>query len=90
MKSSKKVFIAKPAVGSQGDGLKLVTTTKDIPVKDCNLAQEYIADPLIVDNLKFDLRVYVVVVGNAPNTRAYLCDEGLARFCTVPYEYPNK
>ena len=90
MTASKKVFISKPATGSQGDGLKLITTTKDISSKDVNLAQEYVAEPLLVDGLKFDLRVYVTIVGSGKNIMAYICDEGLARFCTVPYEYPNQ
>ena len=39
--------------------------------------------------IKFDLRVYVVVVGIDP-IQAYICDEGLARFCTVKYKAPSK
>ena len=46
------------------------------------VVQRYIHKPLLVDGLKFDLRVYVVIVGTQPLS-AYVCDEGLARFCTV-------
>lgn len=46
------------------------------------VVQRYIHKPLLVDGLKFDLRVYVVVVGTHPLS-AFVCDEGLARFCTV-------
>jgi len=42
-----------------------------------------------VFRLKFDLRIYVVVIGHE-DTKAYICDEGLARFCTAPYEKPKR
>ncbi len=49
--------------------------------------QRYIDNPLIVDGFKFDLRVYVVITGvNEGDVRAYLAEEGLARFCTTKYE----
>ena len=37
---------------------------------------------MLVDGYKFDLRVYVVIMGTDPIS-AFVCDEGLARFCTV-------
>jgi hypothetical protein len=37
---------------------------------------------LLLDGYKFDLRVYVLVVGIDP-IQAFVCEEGLARFCTV-------
>ena len=48
------------------------------------LVQRYIENPYLIDKKKFDLRVYVVIKGISP-LEAYLCDEGLARFCTVSY-----
>jgi len=44
--------------------------------------QRYIHNPLLVDGLKFDLRIYVVIAGTYPLS-AFICNEGLARFCTV-------
>jgi tubulin polyglutamylase TTLL6/13 len=49
--------------------------------------QRYLSKPLLIDGLKFDLRVYVVVVGIDP-IEAFVADEGLARFCTVKYKKP--
>ena len=46
------------------------------------IVQRYLSKPLLLDGIKFDLRVYVVVTGFNP-VQAYICDEGLARFCTV-------
>jgi hypothetical protein len=53
------------------------------------LVQRYIKNPLLVDNKKFDLRIYVLLKGFSP-IEAHICDEGLARFCTQDYRPPTK
>lgn len=42
----------------------------------------------MLDGKKFDLRLYVLIVGFDP-IRAYLADEGLARLCTEDYKQPH-
>ena len=44
---------------------------------------------MLIDKLKFDLRIYVLVT-NFIELTAYIYKEGLARFATVDYETPNK
>jgi hypothetical protein len=82
-------YIAKPQVGAQGEGMALFNEFKDIPYSLENkdiVIQRYLDKPLTLDGIKFDLRVYVVVCG-LDDMKAYICDEGLARFCTVSSNY---
>lgn len=53
---------------------------------DANVvAQEYVDNPFLIDGLKFDLRLYVLLYGIHP-LRIYLFDDGMARFATNPYQ----
>ncbi len=47
------------------------------------------AKPYLVENLKFDMRIYVLLAGCSP-LRIYLYYEGLARFATEEYQAPNR
>jgi len=49
----------------------------------------YISNPLTVDRLKFDLRIYVALTAINP-LRIYMYDEGLVRFATVEYSVPTE
>lgn len=84
----RKTFIIKPDLGSQGRGIFLVQDSDS--VNECTeaaIAQEYIS-PFLIDGLKFDLRIYALVTSVDP-LRIYIFDEGMARFCTEPYQNPT-
>eukprot|EP01120_Amphizonella_sp_Union-15-10_P005798 TRINITY_DN1767_c0_g1_i1.p1 TRINITY_DN1767_c0_g1~~TRINITY_DN1767_c0_g1_i1.p1 ORF type:complete len:437 (-),score=53.28 TRINITY_DN1767_c0_g1_i1:7-1317(-) len=48
------------------------------------IVQRYIDDPFLLSGYKFDLRIYVLVTSMLPLT-AYVYQDGLVRFCTLPY-----
>ena len=103
-KSSRKTtYIAKPDAGCQGKGIILfkkiprspnelflaVTNTKHHNVINNVVVQTYINNPLLINGMKFDLRVYVLVLSVSP-LKIYIYKDGLARFATEKYSSPNQ
>ena len=79
-----RTFICKPADGSQGKGIFLTRDTTKILPTDHMVVQKYLHKPHLIDDLKYDLRVYAVVYGMNP-IRVYIYKDGLARFATEKY-----
>ncbi|XP_029921907.1 tubulin polyglutamylase TTLL11 [Myripristis murdjan] len=87
-------FIVKPDGGSQGDGIYLIRDPSDLKLMAGSqtkqaVVQEYIQRPLLIDKLKFDIRLYVLVKSMEP-LEIYIAKEGLTRFCTEPYQEPSQ
>uniref|UniRef100_A0A8C3A196 Tubulin tyrosine ligase-like family, member 11 n=1 Tax=Cyclopterus lumpus TaxID=8103 RepID=A0A8C3A196_CYCLU len=87
-------FIVKPDGGSQGDGIYLIRDPGDLkPMVGSQakqaVVQEYIQKPLLIDKLKFDIRLYVLLKSLEP-LEIYIAKEGLTRFCTEPYQEPSQ
>ncbi|KAL2100579.1 hypothetical protein ACEWY4_002340 [Coilia grayii] len=83
-----RTYICKPDSASQGRGIFLTRSAKDVPSREHMICQVYLSRPFILDGFKFDLRIYVLVTSCDP-LRIFLYEEGLARFCTTPYSLPN-
>ena len=83
MARDRGAWIVKPIASSCGRGISIVQTPQQLPHDDI-VVSKYIGRPLLVDGYKFDLRLYVAVTSFEP-LRAYIYDEGLARFSTVKY-----
>lgn len=82
-----QLWITKPTNQACGRGIKMVNKETKIKPRKDTLVSEYIANPHLINNFKYDLRIYVVVTSYDP-LRIYLFNEGLARFAT--YEYNTK
>lgn len=52
------------------------------------VASHYIDKPLLLDGLKFDLRIYALVTSCEP-LRIFLFKQGLVRCCTQAYQHPE-
>lgn len=77
---------------SQGKGIFLFNCPSKLPPnwEESNLViQEYIDKPYLIEGLKFDFRVYVLLRSINP-LRIYVFKEGLTRFATVKYEPPSE
>ncbi|NXJ27914.1 TTL11 polyglutamylase, partial [Dicrurus megarhynchus] len=91
--SWKPTFIVKPDGGCQGDGIYLIKDPGDIRLTGSiqsrpAVVQEYICKPLLMDELKFDIRLYVLLKSLEP-LEIYIAKDGLSRFCTEPYQEPT-
>jgi len=63
-----QTFILKPSAGAMGRGIHLVQTVAQLAEVDVRnvVAQQYIANPLLLNGLKFDLRIYALVMSVDP------------------------
>lgn len=83
-----KTFILKPDAGSQGKGIFITKSLKDLKPTEKLICQVYISRPFLIDGYKFDLRVYTLITSCDP-LRIYIYDEGLVRFATSRYHEPT-
>ena len=71
-------------MGKRGLGVKLIRSPNDIPTKGDYLLQKYITDPLLINNRKFHLRLYLVV-SNLHPLQVLLHREGLVLLASRNY-----
>ena len=82
-----KTFIVKPEASCQGKGIFLTRNYDWVQNGEHYVAQRYLYKPYLIDNLKFDLRIYVLITSVIP-LRIVIYKEGLARFATTVYTPP--
>jgi glutathione synthase/RimK-type ligase-like ATP-grasp enzyme len=77
------VLLAKPSKGRGGQGIFFVKNAKELDQECINeyayVAQQYIANPFLIENKKFDFRLYLMIKG-VEEMEAYIAFEGLVRF----------
>ena len=67
----------------------MIKGSQKISNKEETIVSLYLDKPLLINNKKFDMRMYVVVTSFHP-LRVYFYQEGLARFATEEYSNDPK
>lgn len=75
--------IFKPA-SARGIGIKVINKWTQIPRKRPVIVQKYLGRPYLINDSKFDMRIYVYVSSYDP-LRIYIFEDGLARFASMKY-----
>ncbi|XP_012867320.1 PREDICTED: tubulin polyglutamylase TTLL13-like [Dipodomys ordii] len=83
-----RTFICKPDSGSQGRGIFITRSPREVKPGEHMICQQYISKPFLIDGFKFDMRIYVLITSCDP-LRIFMYEEGLARFATRPYVEPT-
>ena len=76
-----KIYIVKPQNGCQGQGIYLLDSPYKLQKERNSVVQQYVQNPLLINDLKFDMRIYVLVTCIQP-LRVYIYNDGIVRFAT--------
>ena len=74
------VMLLQPA-SARGIGIKVIHKWNQIPRKRPVIVQRYLGRPYLINDSKFDMRIYVYVSSYDP-LRVYIFEDGLARFAS--------
>ena len=67
----------------------MIQGSQKVSSKEESIVSLYLEKPFLINNKKFDMRMYVVVTSFHP-LRVYFYQEGLARFATEEYSNDPK
>ena len=81
-------WIIKPTNSSQGKGIFIIDDISEVPIDEPYIVSRYLDNPLLINGLKFDVRLYVCLTSMDP-WRIYIYNEGLARFASEEYDPTN-
>lgn len=83
--AEKNLWIVKPTNLSRGRGIYIIDDISEVNIEDeAAIISRYVANPLLINGHKFDLRIYVLVTSYEP-LRIYVYQEGLVRFASEQY-----
>lgn len=82
------ILIVKPDFACEGKGIYLVDRLSSIDLSIPLVVQQYVARPMLLAGVKYDLRLYCLMTSVSPLS-IFLFDDGLTRFCTDAYEPPR-
>jgi len=83
--AEKNLWIVKPTNLSRGRGIYIIDDISEVNIEeDAAIISKYVANPLLINGHKFDLRIYVLVTSYEP-LRIYVYQEGLVRFASEQY-----
>ena len=89
VRRTKFTLIVKPDCFSQGKGIFLTNNFNDLkglPKEEGDhVIQEYMKEPHLIDELKYDIRLYVLVLSCEP-LKIFLFKDGIVRFATKKYQ----
>lgn len=85
--AQKKVvsMIVKPEASCQGKGIFITWRLEDISRDERFVVQRYMWSPYLIDGYKFDLWIYVLVLGCDP-LKVFMLKDGMAWFCTEKWD----
>ncbi|XP_062598773.1 tubulin monoglutamylase TTLL4-like [Saccostrea cucullata] len=86
---TKQKWIVKPPASARGIGIKVINKWTQIPRKRPVIVQKYLGRPYLINDSKFDMRIYVYVSSYDP-LRIYIFEDGLARFASMKYSTAMK
>mmetsp|Transcript_17086 Transcript_17086/g.32319 ORF Transcript_17086/g.32319 Transcript_17086/m.32319 type:complete len:387 (+) Transcript_17086:1363-2523(+) len=78
------MWIMKPVGMSRGRGIMLINDISKVTYSSPTVIQQYLTDPLLLDDYKFDLRLYILVTSFSP-LEAFMYEDGFARFSSRPF-----
>lgn len=82
-------WVVKPRNSCCGAGITIIQSVHEASqVTEQSVIQQYVR-PFLVNGRKFDFRFYVLIASMSP-LRLFIYKEGIARFCSEPFQMPSR
>lgn len=84
-----KLWMLKPKNSARGRDIRLLDDVAEVPTESRWMVQEYLANPHLMDNRKYVLRLYALVSSIEP-LRVYLYRQGFAKLASCAYSLDDR